>query len=560
MNALAVRSAQARQWLRAAALPLLLGALPVFTAPQVGAAEPAADAAGDWRVTLLKPPDCVACVWLEESLKRHGTLQRATLSDGQAQVTARIERRQDGDVTAAEWQEMLRLPAFDAAVWRQQHAEHAAQLLLKHDGHVVAAGNISESVELRDARFPADLTLPLGDADVERVRAGYQDYYRELFIGSWNLDWFFRVARDPSVADSRRFAHWVERQPVAGAPQLGTANVLLASTANGASDNPIFNALRSEEIERTLTQQLGVDAARIQVRYGAGTGRGFDAVEQTRTGLRFVRRDVPRAEPLTLRSLSDFFTALRAQPPAHNLIVLVGHGGPDGAPLWGEVAPLGPEEMQTLHQRGRGDDVLVSGNCYGGVLARTVSCGYFGARPDTVATGCQANAAEVAQSQDYLHVYFEAFRPERRALADADGDGVVSFEEAHWYATRFGDERNITYSTLDALADAWLATHADALPEDISLAEMRQLAEAAGAAEREALQTMTGGLSGSHRFALGDLAAQAERYAANPSGPRPMLGQLARRLLYLARGAAGDPAVAAVRACGARSPAAFLQP
>jgi hypothetical protein len=166
----------------------------------------------------------------------------------------------------------------------------------------------------------------------------------------------------------------------------------------------------------------------------------------------------------------------------------------------------------------------------------------------------------VAQSQDYLHVYFEAFTPAKRALADADGDGRVSFEEAHWYATRYGDPRNITYSTVDALAERWFDAHATELPQDISLAELQQLAAEAGPAESETLKAMTRGLTGSHRFPLADLAGQAIRFSAVPSGPRPMLGQLARRLLYVRRAGHDDPALAAARSCGAQIPAAFLHP
>jgi hypothetical protein len=520
----------------------------------------AADVAGDWRVTLLKPKDCQPCFVLEEALKRRGTLQQVALSDGPGtEVTARIERRPGGEVTPEEWQDLLQLPYFDAAVWTQQAAGHEAQVLLTRDGKVVAAGNISDSADLRGVGFPADLTLPLVDADVEKIRAGYASYFQSLYIENWNLDWFFRLARNPALAAARRVENWVERLPRRAPTPLAAANVLLASTGAGATDNPIFNAIRIEEIEQALTQSVGIDAARIQVRYGSGLERGFNAVEATRTGLRYVRRDVPRAESFTIQSLAAFFDGVRAHPASHNLVVLVGHGGPDGAPLWGQIAPLGPEEMKFLHARGQGTDVLVSGNCYGGVLAQAVSCGFFGARPDTVATGCQANAAEVAQSQDYLHAYFEAFTAGKLAQADADGDGSVSFDEAHWYATRFGDPRNITFSTVDALAERWFDAHPAELPEDISLAELQQLAAATGAAEREALKTLTQGLTGSHRFPLADLATQALRYSAVPSGPRPMLGQMARRLLYVQKAGAVDPALAAARSCGAQSPAGFLR-
>jgi hypothetical protein len=554
MNALTVRRATQIRICRAAGLGL---AAALFLARAV----PAAEDAGDWRVTLLKPKDCQACVYLEESLKRRGTLQQVPLADGPANgVTASIERRPGGEVTAEEWQELLKLPYFDQGVWKQEASQHSSQVLLKHDGHIVAAGNIADSWDQRDARFPDDLTLPLGTAEVLKVRSGYMSFYRELFIKGWNLDWFYRLARDPSLSAKRRFADWVERQPKPATPALGAASVLLASTGNGASDNPIFNAIRSEEIEQALTKDLGIDAGLIQVRYGAGPERGFNAVEATPQGLRFVRREVQRAEPFTIQSLAAFFDAARARPAAHRLLVLIGHGGPDGAPLWGQVSPLGPDEMKTLHARAHGTDVLVSGNCFGGVLAQAVDCGFFGARPDTVATGCQSNAAEVAQSQDYLHVYFEAFAPGRRAVADADGNGVVSFEEAHWYATRFGDPRNLTYSTGDALAEAWFTARPAELPAELSVAEFLRLAEGAGRAEHEAAKDLAKGLPDAFRIPLTDLAAQATRYSESPTGPRPMLGQMARRLLYTQKAGRNDPAFAAARSCGAQSPAAFLKP
>ena len=561
MNALTPGSARQMPWQKVfgpRVMATLLVALVVALFAARAAA--AADAGGDWRVTLLKPRDCQACVYVEESLKRRGMMQQVPLSDGAGtEVTAAIERRAGGEVTPAEWQELMQLPYFDQGVWKLHATEHAAQVLLKHDGKVVAAGNVSESTDLHDVKFPDDLTLPLGTADFFKIRSAYSRFYQTLFIESWNLDWFFRLARDPSLATTRRFDNWVERQNRTPVPALGSANVLLASTGNGASDNPIFNAIRSEEIEQVLTRDLGVASTQILVRYGAGPDRGFNATEQAGQGLRFVRRELPRAEPFTIQSLAAFFDAVRAHPSSRNLIVLIGHGGPDGAPLWGQVAPLGPEEMRTLHARGHGDDVLVSGNCYGGVLAQTVSCGFFGARPDTVATGCQSNAAEVAQSKDYLHVFFEALTPAKRALADVDGNGVVSFEEAHGYATRYGDERNLTYSTIDALAEGWFTAHPGELPAEMSLAELLKRGESASAVERETLKTLAQGLDPAFRVPLQDLAGQAVRYTDKPTGPRPMLGQLARRLLYTQKAGRDDTALAAARACGERSPAAFLK-
>jgi hypothetical protein len=261
-----------------------------------------------------------------------------------------------------------------------------------------------------------------------------------------------------------------------------------------------------------------------------------------------------------MANVAAVFQSLSRTTSSRNLFVFVGHGGPDGAGLWGQVASLSPADLGVLHRHGKGDDVIVSGNCFGGVMARTMSCGFFAARPDIVASGCQADALEVAASRDYLKMFFASVTPEERARADADHDGEISFEEAHWFASVHGDSRNITYTTLDAIADDWFRDHPRDLPVRFTVADLHRLAEAASPAERQAVQRMTDGLTGSIELPLQDLATQAMNWSREQAGVRPMLGQVARRLLYVQRHAAGDQQVVGVRACEARPIAKFLAP
>jgi hypothetical protein len=517
------------------------------------------DVVGDWHVILIKPKDCVACTILEEGLKRKGYLQQVVLADGpQVQVTARIERRSSGELTAQEWQELAALPYFNQAAWEQQAEERSAQVLLKHDGHIVAAGNIADSTDLRDATFPEELTLPIAGTTIPAVRSGYGNYYQSLYVERWNLDWFFRLALHPAMAQDRELAHWLAGQKLNATTPLESANVVLASTGAGALENPIFNAIRSEEIERTLKTDAGVAPEQIQVLYGGGPQRGYNAVEQSGNMLRFIRRELPGARPFRLQTLAEVFERAGLKAPTRNLLVFIGHGGPQGAPLWSQPAPLGPGELGALHALGHSDDVLVSGNCYGGVLALSTSCGFFSARPDTIASGCQADAAEVAQSTDYLKVFFESLTS-RREQANFDGHGDITFEEAHWEATLNGDPRNITYSTVDALAEAYFKLRPQQLPQELPLSEITGLAEHATPTERAALLQLSKGLPGSYRVRLTELAAQAMNWAEKPEGPRPMLGQLARRLLYTQRYGNNDPQLLAARACGERSITGFLK-
>ena len=519
------------------------------------------DTAGDWQVVLLKPHDCNGCVYVEEQLKRSSQLRSVTLSDGsRSSVQAAIERRIEGVLSASEREQLSALPYFNAAQWLAQAQAGQLQVLLKQSGRIVAAGAIDDSADLRSREFPLDLTLPPPGTSVEAVRERYGLWYRDYFLREWNLDYFLQLARDPSLAQGRSFDNWVARQPAATlSTPLQQANVLVVATATGASDNELFNALRIDEIRSHLLNDMGLDASQLRVFYGAGNQPGFNAVEIRNGQRRFTRRDVAGAQPARLQSLATVFDTLRQQQPgSRNLIVLVGHGGPDGTYLWGQPNGLKADDLAALHRRGGGDDVLVSGNCFGGIMAQTTSCGFFGARPDIVATGCQADAAEVAQSKDYLHTFFGALDPAQRNAVDSNGDGSVSFEEAHWEATLHGDARNITYSTVDALAEAYFKAHPEHLPADISVGELLRLAEQAEPAERRAMRELTREVAGDQRINLRDLAAQGTRWTYRPAGPRPMISQLAQRLLYTTRFGATDSELVRARSCGARSVVSFL--
>jgi hypothetical protein len=539
--------------MRALVSALLLG----FCATAVRAQ----DAGAQWQLVLLKPRECISCVYAEELLKRRGFLQTAELlAPGAPPISARIVRRNSSELTAAESQELAALPYIDLKRWAAEAALRSTQVLLKRDGRVVSAGNIADSADLRRAEFPESVMAPRDSEDPLALRSEHDGAYVQMFLRRWNLDWFYELAVNPRLLETRSMDNYIAAQPAPGAPPPGPRNVVLLSTATWPGNNEIFNATRIEEIRAAALRDLGVDAARISVLYGGANPNAANAVEVRQGRLAFARHPIEGARPATLPGLTELFKRLNREGGSRNLFVLVGHGGPDGAGLWGQAGGLSPTDLAALHQHGKGDDVLVSGNCFGGVMARAMSCGFFAARPDIIATGCQADAAEVAQSRDYLKMFFASLDPAERNRADANHDGQISFEEAHWYASVTGDTRNVTYTTLDALADAWFTAHPDTLPASLKVADVRQLAARAPAVEQQAIARMTDGLTPDVDFSLTDLAVQATAWSQLQSGVRPMIAQLARRMLYVQRHAAAEPAVAQVRACEARPIAQFLAP
>jgi hypothetical protein len=519
----------------------------------------AQDSSG-WRLVLLKPPGCDACNLVEEILKRQGAIREVTLSRPGESIVATVERRGSQALTPEESTQLRALPGFDELRWRRQASVPGALVLLKQDGRVVAGGDIADSAELRDAELPLAVTTPDVRTPVARVREARGAFYRDFYSRYWNLDHFFRLAREPEYAAQRSVDHWVQRQVAAVAPAATPArqaNVLLMATAYGADDNEIFNALRITEIRERLAD-AGVRDEQLRIFHGAGPIDGANSVEERDTQLVFTRLELPGAESFRPKGLASAFAAFRQRPGSGNLLVLVGHGAPEGAGMWGHPAGLTPDALHALHRYGGGEDVLVSGNCFGGVMARATSCGFFGARPDVVATGCQANVTQVAQSADYLHAFFGSLDRGTVAAADADRDGAISFDEAHWQATLYGDERNVTYTTVDALAEDWFELHPDALPAKISVGEIQELARRASPGEQRAVRGLTNALPREQEVELGDFVGQAARYSQRPEGVRPVLGQLAKRLLYT-NARAADAELQAVRRCGERAISDFLR-
>ncbi|MEO6186367.1 MAG: hypothetical protein ABIP38_08015 [Steroidobacteraceae bacterium] len=515
--------------------------------------------AAEWQIVLLKPRGCDNCSYVEELLKRSSQLQRAVLEDGAGgQVVAPIQRRASAELSAQEWTQLRALPWFDESLWRQRVAARAAQVLLKRDGVIVSAGDIADSADLRNARFPPALNMPDAGSDLFAVRSARADYAGDLFLRSWNLNWFYRLALDPSLHSTRKGAAWIAANPQPLPTPLAAANVFLMSTASGAADNEIFNALRIEEIRDLLAQTLAFDAAQLRIFYGGDNAHAANALEVRGGRIALVQRNVAGASPFTSEAAARIFQSIRARPGSRNLLVLIGHGNPDGAGMWGSPAALSPDTLRSLHEHGGGDDVLVSGNCFGGVMARAMSCGFFGARPDIIATGCQADAAEVAQSRDYLHMFFGSLAA--RKSADADGDDAISFAEAHWYASTEGDPRNVTYTSIDALADAWFDTHPEALPRSLSVGEIRALAAGASPAEARTVRNLLGGYNAELAVPLDDLAGQATRWRPETGAPRAVVSQLARRLLYLRSSKDQGPELGRLQSCENRDIAAFLKP
>lgn len=279
---------------------------------------------------------------------------------------------------------------------------------------------------------------------------------------------------------------------VAAAQPQPAPRVLLIGTGSGPDDTPVFVGA----VLRNVREIVGRTAAphSIVTLYGDGTAPGREAHYVDESG-RVVLVQVPNVgarAPFTRATLASATSEIATAPPSRLLVVIAGHGLPDGAPAWREQREIAPAEMRRAFQSTHAPIVLVDGTCFGGQRARLAACGFFAARPDTLAEGCDPDAALLrpgAPLTDYVSTFFSAATGRQ---ADANHDGEVSLAEAHWWAAVHGTRGgNATYATIDAIADDFLeGADQSYLPDVLDAAGIDRLARHATEPERRALEEL----------------------------------------------------------------------
>src|SRR5690606_29671027 len=223
----------------------------------------------------------------------------------------------------------------------------------------------------------------------------------------------------------------------------------------------------------------------------------------------FKRADVDATHAADAAALNAALTAVRYTPRARTLLVQAGQASMTGAPLWGSAAKLSPADLAPLADEGAGELVVVSNACYGGRFARSAQCGFFAAHPEALAQSCELAPAAQAESDVYLSHFFRVATGEAAEVGEAAGTRAAAtssrrrgaapaplptLADAHWRTTLALDDHALTYTTTDALVDAYFAEHSLALPPTLTVAELRAAAPQLSRAEAEAIEALTAGL------------------------------------------------------------------
>ncbi len=299
-------------------------------------------------------------------------------------------------------------------------------------------------------------------------------------------------------------------------PNTASHNVLILGTATLPLDNPLFTGMTIEKIQKVIAPLV---LSKPIVLYGSGPLPHCDTCQvapeknkdsaamsdqsataaisensETANQRQLIKYALTADASPTRANIASFFEAAKESRAEKNLIVLVGHGTKDGFPTWLNLQKLSPNEMGRMTKRSGATNVMVSGNCYGGIMANSVSCGFFAANPRVPASGCWEDAESGKSLKDYTSLFFESLNDES---ADYDRDGVLTFSEAHAHAIQHSVSHDKPYSTLDALADEFFEKNPQDRIERITSQFLVKLAQSHGSQEEIALaKTLLGNKKG----------------------------------------------------------------
>jgi hypothetical protein len=515
-------------------------------------------------IWLARTERCNSCAIYERAAQQRGYGRVLRYGSGGGSVTLPILSI---DKSALAADVLAQLPAGvgpSAPSW-----DVTLTVLVVDAGRVITAGNIADSADNNELRRSDAVMFPPASPAENDPALRDEDLYAAFFASHWNLEYF------ADVALGRRPAR-VPSPPVdLASPEpavLGAANVILWGSAGTPLGNPLFIPTRISEIRSEL-ERMNLGALRFVTLHGHGPnvpGNDTSVIVDGRT--QFTRADVQADLGADAASLNSVLTGVRHADSARTLLVQVGHSGPTGSPLWGHGLTVTAADLEPLRHEAAGSMIMVSGACHSGLFATAVQCGFFAAHPDVVAAGCQLSPAALATSDDYLRHFFRAAagagEPAKR------GRQPATLYDAHWYASTRLESHQLSYTTTDALIDAYFASHPDALPASLTVAEIRAAARSMTRSELEAVEALTAGLApetpipltgyvetnhaADAKLAEATELSSAARNQITGLPYRLMLPLLARRAAY---GAArvNDPEFAAAASCERQSLRSFFR-
>jgi len=390
---------------------------------------------------FTNPVNCEPCKKLEEKLKASSQERNIAVQYKGNTYSLRIEKRdpwiKDADLLAS----YKKLGYLDDGI---------PQFSIVVGNALKGTGSPLVTLIEKNLLQDKDMLLPNQDESPDDYESRLNKLFEQAIRGSSAFDLSSTVINsiDPK-------ALFLKANPDFQ-PDINATNMLIIGTASIPLNNPVFTGM---VIDKVISSWSKITSIRPIVLYGTARGTTPDTVQvisqvtPPKKVREFVKFPLESDEVPSRENIVSFFKQVKNTKAKKNLIVLVGHGTPKGFPVWLELDKmLTPQSMKKLHHNSKATNVLVSGNCYGGIMARSVSCGFFAASPHLTASGCWEDAELGKDLEDYVGLFFKALSDTE---ADYNQDSRITFSEAHAYATIHGVDIDTPYTTIDALADEY---------------------------------------------------------------------------------------------------------
>ncbi len=432
-------------------------------------------------VWLASTERCNSCAIYERVAQQRGYGRALRYGSGGGAVTIPILSIDKG-VLAADIANQL--PVADGP--KSPNWDVTLTVIVVDAGRVITAGNIASSADNNELRHSDAVMFPPAEPAPNDPSLHDEDLYAAFFTSHWNLEYFVDIALGKQAA---RVPHSLIDLASPEPASLGPTNVILWGSSGTPLENALFIPTRIAEI-RSAVERANLGAVRYFTLFGHGPNVAGNDTSYIADGVtRFRRADLPADFGADAASLNKVLTGVLHTERAHTLLVQVGHSGPTGSPLWGHGLTVTPADLEPIVHEGAGSMIMVSGACNGGMFAKAAQCGFFAAHPDVKASGCQLSPEALETSDDYLRYFFRA------ATGAADtakrSRQPTTLYDAHWYAATRLENHQLSYTTTDALIDDYFASHPEALPAALTVAEIRSAARTMTRAEIEAVDALT---------------------------------------------------------------------